>query len=111
MSVFAGYWFQRGSPRPPFNQGERRTAGEAFDSDEAEAAANVFTMASGVKAVYVDSVTGQPLDSALVNKARALELDYFESKRVWEKRPYAEAVAKLGKRAISVRWVDTNKGD
>jgi len=47
----------------------------------------------------------------LVEKAPALELEHFENKHVWEKRPYAEAIAKIWERATSVRWIDTNKGD
>ena len=74
--------------------------GEALRRDEAGAAARVFSMSANSSAVYVDSVTGQPLDSALVDKARALELEYFENKQVWEKRLYAEAMAKMGKKPI-----------
>jgi len=90
--------------------------GEPLSGDEAEAAAKVFSMANNStqepsQVRYVDSVTGQPLDSALVEEARALELKYFGDQRVWEKRPYAEAMAKQGKKPITVKWIDTNKGD
>ncbi len=68
-------------------------------------------MAASPSAVHVGPVTGQPLDSAPVDKACALELEYFESTQAWEKRPYAEAMAKMGNKAIPVRWIDTNKGD
>ena len=90
--------------------------GEALSGEEADAAARVFSMSSNDKhrpsqVQYVDSVTGQPLDKVLVDQARALELKYFEDQRVWEKRPYAEAMARMGKRAITVKWIDTNKGD
>ena len=60
---------------------------------------------------YKDAVTGQPLQKALVEAARKLELEYFASKQVWAKRPYSEAMARTGKKPISVRWLDTNKGD
>ena len=47
----------------------------------------------------------------LVHAARKLELDYFNGKCVWEKRPIAEARRVSGKPPITVRWVDVNKGD
>ena len=60
---------------------------------------------------YIDDLTGQPLPEDLVRQGRKLELDYFCEKQVWVKRPYAEARQRTGKAPISVRWVDTNKGD
>ena len=60
---------------------------------------------------YKDAVTGQPLQKALVEAARKLELEYFASKQVWAKRPYSEAMARTGKKPISVRWFDVSKGD
>ena len=60
---------------------------------------------------FKDSVTGQPLPGELIRAARKLELEYFEKKLVWEKVPRGEAFAKTGKAPISVRWIDTNKGD
>ena len=60
---------------------------------------------------FKDSVTGQPLPEALVRAARRLELEYFEKKHVWVKVPRSEALAKTGKPPITVRWIDTNKGN
>ena len=60
---------------------------------------------------YRDSLTGQPLDDALVEAARRQELEYFNSLPVWELRPWAEARARQGKPPISIKWVDVNKGD
>ena len=82
--------------------------GEALDGDEADAAARVFSMSANSghrpsQVSYVDSVTGQPLERALVDQARAIELKYFDDQRVWQKRPYAEAMAKQGKKPISVK--------
>ena len=48
---------------------------EALDGGETAAAAKVYSMATDEKPVYNDSVTGQPLDSALVEQARALEME------------------------------------
>ena len=89
--------------------------GEALEGREKDAAEKIFAMKPAspgrCNLAFVDSVTGQALDPTLVAAARALELEYFESKQVWEKRPYSEAMARTGKRPISVRWIDTNKGD
>ena len=63
------------------------------------------------EAVIKDALTGQALDSKLVKIARQAELDYFESKNVWFKRPRAESFQKMGKAPITVKWVDVNKGD
>ena len=58
-----------------------------------------------------DAITGQPLDPVLVAEARKKELEYFETKGVWHKRPRAEAYRRMGKPPITVKWVDVNKGD
>ena len=55
--------------------------------------------------IYRDDLTGQLLEPALVHAARAKELEYFESKKVWIKRPVEEARRLTGKPPISVRWV------
>ena len=61
--------------------------------------------------VFKDDLTGQLLPPDLVHAARKLELDYFNGKMVWEKRPIGEARRVTGKPPITVRWVDVNKGD
>ena len=61
--------------------------------------------------VFKDDMTGQVLSPELVHAARRKELDYFASKGVWTKRTVAEAVKVSGKGPITVKWVDTNKGD
>ena len=61
--------------------------------------------------VFKDDLTGQLLPPDLVKAARKLELDYFNGKLVWEKRPLSEARRVTGKPPITVRWVDVNKGD
>ena len=60
---------------------------------------------------YRDDLTGQLLPPDLVRIARTQELEYFDGKLVWEKRPMAEARRITGKPPITVRWVDVNKGD
>ena len=61
--------------------------------------------------VFVDAVTGQPLQPELVKAARRKELEYFYTKGVWTKRALEEARRRMGKPAISVRWIDANTGD
>ena len=61
--------------------------------------------------VFRDDLTGQLLDPELVKQARQKELAYFEDKGVWSKRSKSECHRVTGRGAISVRWVDTNKGD
>ena len=60
---------------------------------------------------FKDAITGQPLIPELVKAARAKELEYFASKGVWYYRPRSEAMKKMGKPPITVKWVDVNKGD
>ena len=60
---------------------------------------------------YIDDLTGLPLRPELCVEARRQEIEYFRSKCVWELRPIAEARRRMGRSPISVRWVETNKGD
>ena len=66
---------------------------------------------NGYSGCYRDDLSGQVLQDHLVLEARAKELAYFKEKGVWSKRPIGEAKKVTGKQAISVRWVDVNKGD
>ena len=54
-----------------------------------------------------DDVTGEELDANLVKAARATEMEYFRSKKVYFKVPRSQVCGKI----IRVRWVSTNKGD
>ena len=60
---------------------------------------------------YKDAITGQPLNTKLVEEARRKELEYFESKGVWHRRPQSEAFKVIGKAPITVKLVDVNKGN
>ena len=60
---------------------------------------------------FMDDLTGLPLIPELCRAARKQEIDYFKSKGVWEIRSIDEAIRRMGRRPISVRWVETNKGD
>ena len=66
---------------------------------------------SGYSGKYRDDMSGQVLKDCLVQEARLKELQYFNAKGVWRKCNFAEAFANSGRRPISVRWVDVNKGD
>ena len=55
--------------------------------------------------------TGQLLKDELALKARRVELDYFEFLGCLKKVPRQNARAATGRPPVSVRWVDTNKGD
>ena len=66
---------------------------------------------NGFSGRYKDDISGQVLRDDLVKKARQDELQYFLAKGVWTKVPKAQARRETGKNAISVRWVDVNKGD
>ena len=60
----------------------REAAKRAFEVAEVNACVSRDT-------VYKDAITGQPLRASLVVAARKLELEYFASKTVWEKRPHS----------------------
>ena len=59
---------------------------------------------------YVDDVHGRKLDAKAVRKARQLELDWCRRMGVWQHVP-RQVMIDEGLRPISLRWVDTNKGD
>jgi len=61
--------------------------------------------------VFKDAITGQTLREDMVRAARKEELDYFAAKKVWAKATRHEAFVGQGKPPITVKWIDTNKGD
>ena len=79
--------------------------------DEAEIERQMRGPDQGYSGAYRDDLTGQVLRDDLVKVARAAELAYFNSKKVWRKVPRSTAKAVSGRAPISVRWVDVNKGD
>ena len=60
---------------------------------------------------FRDDLIGQVLDPVLVPEARAKEMEYVKAKGLWLKRPIRECLDKTGRPPVTVRWVDTNKGD
>ena len=67
--------------------------------------------AQGYSGEFKDDISGQVLKGSLARAARATELEFFHSKKVWRKVPKAQARSETGRPPISVRWVDVNKGD
>ena len=94
-------------PRGMFDEDENFDL-RALDDEELEEA-EVYGVQD--EKVYRDTTTGQLLDPILVKEARRKELQYFEAKNVWYKRPRSEAYSKMGKPPVTVKWVDVNKGD
>ncbi len=80
-------------------------------TDDNEVAESLRGAEQGYSGAYRDDLTGQLLKDELVHEARRKELEYFHTKGVWIKRPKGEAKMRTGRAAISVRWVDVNKGD
>ena len=60
---------------------------------------------------YVDEVTGGALRRDLVEKARAEELAWVHQEQIYEKVPVHQCLERSGKRPMTTRWLDLNKGD
>ncbi len=60
---------------------------------------------------FCDDITGELLDSKLVQEAIQEEMDTYKSHGVYRNVPIAESYDKTGKKPIKVRWVIVNKGD
>ena len=58
-----------------------------------------------------DDVSGQPLDPALMIKARKSEIEYFRDTGVYEKVDIKECWNVTEKAPIGVRWVHISKGE
>ena len=79
--------------------------------DDLEVLKNMYGPAQGYSGRFKDDLTWQLLKDELVLKARAVELQYFNSKGVWKKVARAQARMTTRKPPVTVRWVDVNKGD
>ena len=60
---------------------------------------------------FVDDLTGQPLDPILCRAARRKEMDLIKDKGLWVKRTIKECWERTRAPPVTVRWVETNKGD
>ena len=59
---------------------------------------------------YTDDISGLPLKSDLVAKAREEEMEVFNKCLVHRKVPLADAWFYSGKGPIGTKWVDVSKG-
>ena len=60
---------------------------------------------------FVDDLTGQRLDPVLCRIARKKEMDFIREKGLWVKRSVRECLERTRGPPVTVRWVETNKGD
>eukprot|EP00971_Amphidinium_carterae_P049555 976725-Amphidinium_carterae.3 len=60
---------------------------------------------------YIDDIYGTLLDPELVRQARQLELDWIKSREVYRRVPLRECFERTKKKPLSMKWVDTDKGD
>ena len=58
-----------------------------------------------------DDVTGEALDPKEVKKARTEEVEFLNTRGIWEPRPENECFEKTGKHPTSEKWVDVQKGE
>ena len=58
-----------------------------------------------------DDVSGASLDPSAVRRARAEEVEYVRTMKLYTKVPIDECYTKTGKGSTIVRWIDINKGD
>ena len=61
--------------------------------------------------VIYDDVSGKLLDEELVGAARQEEIAEIKKSNLYTKVPLEECIKNTGKKPISTRWVDINKGD
>ena len=62
------------------------------------------------QALMYDSNTGAELDPKIFKAARMDELERMECRKIYVEVPIEEAQV-AGKKVISLKWVDKNKGD
>ena len=63
-----------------------------------------------VEMAWDDVNEGWELPVEKVRAARAEEVTYMEGRGIWIVCPVGECWAKTGRKPVSVRWVDTDKG-
>ena len=69
-----------------------------------------LTVTSMSQALMYDSNTGAELDPKIFKAARMDELERMECRKIYVEVPIEEAQV-AGKKVISLKWVDRNKGD
>ena len=63
-----------------------------------------------VEKAWDDVNEGWELPVEKVKAARSEEVSYMEGRGIWTVRPVSECWEKTGRKPVSVRWVDTDKG-
>ena len=63
-----------------------------------------------VERAWDDVNEGWELPIEKVKAARAAEVSYMEGRGIWTVRPVTECWEKTGRKPVSVRWVDPDKG-
>jgi hypothetical protein len=70
-----------------------------------------FPTDAGAKGRYYDDLTGATLEAPLVEAARKEELDWIRARQVYIKVPLTTCYSETGRAPITLKWIDTNKGD
>ena len=72
----------------------------------------VFAVEEGESEImFWDDISGEPLSTERVIRARLEEIEEFRKREVYDKVPIRQCWERTGKAPIGVRWVDINKGD
>ena len=61
--------------------------------------------------IIYDDISGAPLDPVKVAKAQQFELDWIHDPGVYPKVDIGECCQETGKKPITLKWINTNKGD
>jgi len=73
--------------------------------------AEVKEMPEGEWTHFWDHVNGGCLNTEMVRKAREEELEWVRKAELYEVVPRQTCLQETGKQPVTLRWVDTNKGD
>ena len=92
-----------------FDGGEPKAVEEFYTFGDRQG--NVLKMAIASDEKFMDDLTGQPFDPILCRAARKKEMDFVRDKGLWVKRSVDECWKRTGRPPVTVRWVETNKGD
>ncbi|CAK0851548.1 unnamed protein product, partial [Prorocentrum cordatum] len=86
-------------------------AGPNVDDEEISLKDFVGKWRDTLRTEFYDDLTGLPLDPTRVKAARRLEMDFMAQLGVWVYAREEDCQRELGRRPLSVRWVDIDKGD
>ncbi|CAK0826820.1 unnamed protein product [Prorocentrum cordatum] len=86
-------------------------AGPNVDDEEISLKDFVGKWRDTLRTEFYDDLTGLPLDSTRVKAARRLEMDFMAQLGAWVYAREEDCQRELGRRPLSVRWVDIDKGD